>query len=135
VPPLACTPVLRAPDSPAPAPCSCSVLLFLLLLRAPAPCSVFRVESLPASYHPIFVFDDCVFLLGRQCGESKCSKTLKLSERVYPSACCKVQKHYLRSWTISNLRLCLEQSSVHTPQPNTMHKCQVPTMNHDASSK
>jgi len=53
-------------------------------------------------YHFIFQgleFDDCVFLLRRQCGESRRFRTLKLSEWVYPSACCKVQKHYLGSLT------------------------------------
>jgi len=39
-------------------------------------------------------FGDCVFLLHRQCGESKHFKTLKQNEKVWPSACCKAQKHY-----------------------------------------
>jgi hypothetical protein len=42
-------------------------------------------------------FGYCVFLLSRQCGKSRHFRTLKLSERVCPLACYKVQKHYLRS--------------------------------------
>jgi hypothetical protein len=74
-----------------------------------------------------------LFLLGRQSGESRHFRTVKLSERVCPSACCKVQKHYLGSWTpVSNLKLCPVQSSAYTTAQNNP---QMPSSNHQSGYK
>jgi hypothetical protein len=59
-------------------------------------------------------FGYCVFLLSRQCDKSKHFKTLKLSKKV----CLKFKSTIWGSWTpVSNLRLCLMQSSVPTDSP------------------
>jgi hypothetical protein len=79
-------------------------------------------------------FGYCVFLLSRQCGESRRFRTLKLSERVLPK--CKLQSSKALLGEMNpSLKLCPVQNSVPTHSLTQPTSAKVPTINHDTSSK